>query len=169
MPIPAPKSPRSGTLAMSMICNKKRRTAIVRPLAIGLIGLAVAVVLWGIGYRLSLYRPHPDPSVRMGVARLWVGSRKAACVSNAHTKLDTLSPDPQPLHDQNRTSPCNAYAFIESPSESALSIRFRLLLRTLRSPPAYLSVSDRKLSSPEGLLLSPSENLVDVRCFCKSS
>ena len=153
MLIPAPRSPRSGTLAISMIRNKKRPTAIVRPLAIGLIGLALAVVLWGIGYRLSLYRPHPDPSVRMGVAKLWVGSRKAVCVSNARTKLVAVTPDPQLLHDQNLTSPCNAYAFLESPSGSALSIRFRLLLRTLRSPPAALSVSDRKFSSPEVLPL----------------
>ena len=87
MLIPAPRSPRSGTLAISMIRNKKRRTAIVRPLAIGLIGLALAVVLWGIGYRMSLYRSHPDPSVRMGVAKLWVGSRRAVCVSNARTRL----------------------------------------------------------------------------------
>jgi hypothetical protein len=112
MLIPAPRSPRSGTLASSMIRNKKLRTAIVRPLAIGLIGLAIAVVLWGIGYRLSLYRPHPDPSVRMGVAKLWVGSRRAVCVSNARTKLVAVTPDPQLLHDENRVcSRCHDRSF----------------------------------------------------------
>ena len=35
-----------------------------RPCAIGFIGLAIAVFSWGLGYKLSLYHPHPTPTSR---------------------------------------------------------------------------------------------------------
>jgi hypothetical protein len=41
-------------------------------------GLALAVVLWGFSYKLSLYQSHPDPVVRVQVAKLWVDQRNAA-------------------------------------------------------------------------------------------
>lgn len=127
---------KGSCFCLTTCCNNKPRWAIVRPLAIGLIGLALAVVLWGIGYKLSLYRPHPGPSVRMSVAKLWVGLRKAACVRSAHTRLATLiSPDPQLLHVWNRTTSYNTDALLESSAASPLSVRFRIPLGTLRSPP----------------------------------
>ena len=64
---------------LTICCNNKPRWANVRPLAIGLVGLALAVVLWGLGYKLSLYRPHPGPSVRMSVAKL-AGRVKKSCM-----------------------------------------------------------------------------------------
>jgi hypothetical protein len=49
---------------------------IFRPCALGIIGLAIAVVLWGAGYKLSLYHRHATPSSVL-VAKLWIESRHA--------------------------------------------------------------------------------------------
>jgi hypothetical protein len=38
-------------------------------------GLMFAIVLWGTSYKLSLYHPHPAPSMRTQVAKLWVENR----------------------------------------------------------------------------------------------
>ena len=45
---------------------------IYRPHFLGFSGLALAVALWGFGYKLSLYHPHPAPSLRTIVAKLWI-------------------------------------------------------------------------------------------------
>jgi hypothetical protein len=56
------------------------------PVALTLLGLAVAVVLWGLEYKVSLYHPHPKHSDRVGVAKLWLGPRKAVFVTSGHIK-----------------------------------------------------------------------------------
>jgi hypothetical protein len=53
-----------------------------RPLTLGLLGLALAVVFWGLEYKVSLYHPHPNHSARVNVAKLWVGPRTVAFVKN---------------------------------------------------------------------------------------
>ena len=125
-----------GAPAVSMACNNKRPRPIVRPLAIGLIGLALAVVLWGIGYKLSLYRAHPSPCVREGVAKLWVGPRNSACIKSAPRKVAAPSAPEfqlQTTHGLNFSySDC---AKLDSAPTFAHSASFRLLLSTLRSPP----------------------------------
>lgn len=45
------------------------------PIPVGFLGLMVAVVLWGTAYKLSLYHPHPAPSTRTQVAKLWLETR----------------------------------------------------------------------------------------------
>lgn len=42
-----------------------------RPWALALIGLALSVSLWGFGYKLSRYNPHPDASSRALFAKMW--------------------------------------------------------------------------------------------------
>lgn len=42
-----------------------------QPWTLCLLGLAIAVVLWGFGYKLSRYNPHPDTALRATVAKLW--------------------------------------------------------------------------------------------------
>jgi hypothetical protein len=49
----------------------------MRPLTLSLLGLALAVVFWGLEYKVSLYHPHTNHTARVGVAKLWVGPRKA--------------------------------------------------------------------------------------------
>jgi hypothetical protein len=55
-------------------------------LTVSLLGLALAVVLWGLEYKLSLYHPHANNSARVRVAKLWVGPKKAAVAQSVYTR-----------------------------------------------------------------------------------
>ena len=71
-PMPAQEDPirvhdRSLALANRLVSS--------RLLAAGLWFVAIAVVLWGLEYRLSLYQPHPGAAARASVAKLWIGPR----------------------------------------------------------------------------------------------
>jgi hypothetical protein len=56
------------------------------PLTLSLLGLALAVFLWGLEYKVSLYHPHPKHSDRVGVAKLWLGPRKAVFAKSSRVK-----------------------------------------------------------------------------------
>jgi hypothetical protein len=64
-----------------------------RPCVFGFSLLAVAVALWGYGYRVSLYRPQPENGLRIPAAKLWVEHRNSARVSvdSAQTAPDFFS------------------------------------------------------------------------------
>ncbi len=109
---------------------------IVRPLGIGLIALALAIVSGGTGYKLSLYRPQPDPSARVSVVKLWVGQRKATYFTSPAKRLALPSPDPQLIAVHKPTSRSGPDIIRVSSPESASNMKARLLLRALRSPPA---------------------------------
>ena len=51
---------------------------VFKPCAFGIAGLAVAVFLWGYGYKLSLYLCRSESSSRVPVAKLWIGPRTAS-------------------------------------------------------------------------------------------
>ncbi len=51
---------------------------IFRPCALGLVGLAIAVTLWGFSFKLSQYHHHTAPSSRIPVAKLWIEPRNAS-------------------------------------------------------------------------------------------
>jgi len=55
-------------------------------LTLSLLGLALAVVLWGLEYKVSLYHPHPKHSARVSVAKLWLGPRKAVFARSSRIK-----------------------------------------------------------------------------------
>jgi hypothetical protein len=59
------------------------------PLAVGLIGLAIAVALWGFGYKLSLYHRHEAPSSRIPVAKLWTEQRSASAVAASRLEANS--------------------------------------------------------------------------------
>jgi hypothetical protein len=61
---------------------------IFRPCFLGFIGLAIAVTLWGYGYRLSLYHPPVDPSQRASVAKMWIGPRSASVAAASSLKAN---------------------------------------------------------------------------------
>ena len=50
-----------------------RLPGLLRPLSLGLIGLEVAVAIWGFAYKLSLYQPHLSHSAKASVVKLWLG------------------------------------------------------------------------------------------------
>ncbi|MGA7339112.1 MAG: hypothetical protein WBE72_09265 [Terracidiphilus sp.] len=62
---------------------------ILRPYALGLVGLAIAVTLWGFGYKLSLYLVHPAPSVRASVAKFWVEPRNGCLAAVSALKANS--------------------------------------------------------------------------------
>jgi hypothetical protein len=69
-------------------------------------GLMVAIALWGTAYKLSLYHPHPAPSTRVQVAKLWLGNRTGFAVCQRRvsgmpgdrnrTRFLALAPQAQP-------------------------------------------------------------------------
>lgn len=48
-----------------------------RPCALGLIGLAISVALWSVGYKLSLYNQHAASSSQIPVVKIWLETRHA--------------------------------------------------------------------------------------------
>ena len=63
-----------------------------RPFPLALVGLAIAVTLWGYGYKLSLYHSHPTPSSQASVAKLWDSPRNPslAAASTLKTKSQLI-------------------------------------------------------------------------------
>ena len=91
-----------------------------RPWAIGFIGLAISVALWGYGYKISRYNPHPDASSRTLLAKMWDKHQDVTQVAGAtnacsqpqlqlelHAALLLLSQPPTPAeracHESDET------------------------------------------------------------------
>lgn len=76
-----------------------RRTRVKKPCAVGLIALAIAVALWGFGYKISLYSPRLDPASRASVAKLWVERRGPSTTPGIHLtpRLRTTADSQPPL------------------------------------------------------------------------
>ena len=66
--------------------KNKPRWLKAHPVTLTLLALAVAVVLWGLEYKVSLYHPHPKHSARVSVAKLWLGPRKAVFARSSRIK-----------------------------------------------------------------------------------
>ena len=69
--VPSPRGRGEG--ADSPVSRRWR--PMLRPCAPGLFALALAVFLWGLGYKVSLYHHHSAPAPRTAVAKLWTGPR----------------------------------------------------------------------------------------------
>jgi hypothetical protein len=59
------------------------------PCTLGIVGLAIAVVLWGYGYKLSLYYRDAASSARIPVAKLWIESRSASVAATSSLKASS--------------------------------------------------------------------------------
>jgi len=59
---------------------------VMRPQLLVLFGLLIAVVLWGEGYKLSLYFIQTAPSSRIPVAKLWIECRNASVTAASRCK-----------------------------------------------------------------------------------
>jgi len=62
--------------------RRLNRAPLFTPFTISLLGLAIAVALWGYGYKLSLYHRHPDRTTVNAVAKLWIKDRSQAATSS---------------------------------------------------------------------------------------
>ena len=108
-----------------------------RPLTLSLLGLALAVVLWGLEYKVSLYHPHPNHSARMGVAKLWVGPRNAVVAKSS--RIRTSAATAPELHLLT-----TRYVSVSDSNDGAryweaeliLGLRHLSRQRTPRSPPS---------------------------------
>jgi hypothetical protein len=105
------------------------------PSHFGLIGLALAVFLWGFGYKLSLYYQAPS---RGTVVKMWVEQRNSSAIfgSTFNAKFSPISdsqalPGAVQVHLPDRSSiTCIAHIVRRNPNYSAFLIPFR-------SPPAH--------------------------------
>ncbi len=109
-----------------------------RPNALALIGLAIAITLWGFGYRLSSYERYPSSLTRAAAAKMcvdpWNSSRAAAAQLKASLHLIvnppavSASPHEFPLIDHGAVCP--------APEHTPRPVSFRFLI-PFRSPPSH--------------------------------
>jgi len=110
---------------------------IFRPCALGLIGLAIAVALWGFSYKLSLYHRDTGPSSRISVAKLWIESRNssvAAASLKAQSHVLRISQVlPAPIQRLPRSAGTVACIF----PECRHTVAYFDFLIPFRSPPPH--------------------------------
>jgi hypothetical protein len=83
----APQKPVLSLRARTPGCFRAWRQ-VSGPCTLGIIGLAIAVVLWGYGYKLSLYHRDAASSARIPVAKLWIESRGASVAEATSLKAN---------------------------------------------------------------------------------
>jgi hypothetical protein len=109
---------------------------LLRPFALGLIGLGIAIFLWGLGYKLSLYHFHHKNTLKTGVAKLWVDPHWASAVASAKVTPNGVATKslllPRRVESLSRHSLVLVSDTSDAPGASFLCILFRVL----RSPPS---------------------------------
>lgn len=119
-----------------MARQNKRLRFRVRPLTLGLSILALAVVLWGLQYRVSLYHPHPGSSARLNIAKLWIAPRAAFTLSVVTKATAQPSPDSHNLVMQCLRPSQPGDRDPMSSSTLMAGVRYRGRPGIPRSPPA---------------------------------
>ena len=116
----------------------------IRPLKIGLATLAIAIFLWGFGYKLSRYQIHPNAFSRVSAAKLWDDSRNARVVADVLRKANTHS---QPVVDALATT-------AETQASLPYAGRGELAPLPLPSQQAFISsLPSRSPPAPRGFLV----------------
>lgn len=150
------KTMSAGNESSMTSCSSRRRTSSIehlpatpawslarlfRPWALVFVGLALSVSLWGFGYKLSRYNPHPDASSQALFAKLWdkhqdVSQLTAATDASArsfqsrlvvNTVLILLCQPPNPIH----------HAVFHDEDCERTPVSFQPVV-PLRSPPSYV-------------------------------
>jgi hypothetical protein len=108
-----------------------------RPYTLGILGLVIAVVLWGAGYKLSLYHRHTTPS-SVPIAKLWIESRNAsaAAASRFKTKSHLLSVSQAFIAPIQRLPRLNC-AIASTLSACSRDVAYLGFLIPFRSPPPH--------------------------------
>jgi hypothetical protein len=117
-------------------CRHSSWRSIRRPCALGFIALAIAVVLWGLDYKLSLYHQHANRAPRAAMAKLWTGPRGISLpeVSISGTRSH-LIPGLSAIPHQSRWLPWLSHAAFTPPMHSC-GVESPGSLIQPRSPPA---------------------------------
>lgn len=84
-------SPR-GRSERNLSTASARWQSMLRPCVPGLFALALAVFLWGLGAKLSLYHHHSKPVTRTVVAKLWTGPRSVLLAPGASSGRSSHAP-----------------------------------------------------------------------------
>jgi len=109
-----------------------------KPSVLGGFGLALALVLWGYNYRLSLYQPHRDTASRTLAPKLWIDQRHASEEVAARIGAETQQHAPTDVPDLHPPLPFEwmcVCALVAPPTHIRRARFFRSLL-PLRSPPS---------------------------------
>jgi hypothetical protein len=110
-----------------------------RPYAFGIVGLAIAVFLWGYGYKLSLYHCHSGSSSNTTVAKLWIETRNpSATTASVSEAKSHLFPGSQALFVLVQERPRLNRAVAHSLPLTARCIEYLVSLIPSRSPPPHL-------------------------------
>lgn len=110
---------------------------IFRPCALGFIGLAIVVGLWGYGYKLSLYHRHDQHATRVSVAKLWIEPRHASLVPASKTKANShVFPGSQALSLPVQNVPNLKRAVASTLPRVSRDVAYLDLLIPSRSPPS---------------------------------
>jgi hypothetical protein len=84
----APQKPVLSLRAQTPGCFRAWRQ-VSGPCTLGIVGLAIAVFLWGYGYKLSLYYRDAASSARIPVAKLWIEPRSASVAAGPSLKASS--------------------------------------------------------------------------------
>jgi hypothetical protein len=113
--------------------NSRLRQRSPYRLLVVLLFLAVAVVVWGTRYKVSLYHSQPHHALQGTVAKLWLGPRAASSVllyRGPHQEIDVCPFTLLMLHLPEQASPLGLFA------DAALLLVIFPPLRSLRAPPS---------------------------------
>ena len=109
-----------------------------RPWALLFIGLAISVALWGFGYKLSRYNPHPNAASRSSLAKLWDKHQdisQLASASEAAAQPPQIHPGLRAVLDLLCQTPSpEKYAFSPPDEFKRIPVLFGSVV-PLRSPP----------------------------------
>jgi hypothetical protein len=109
--------------------------------AVGIVGLAIAVSLWGYGYKLSLYDRHAGPS-SVPIAKLWIEPRTASVAASRLKAHSSFASGAQAVSVTIQRLPrmCRAVACILSLCERH-AVLFNLLVPSRAPPPLRFRVA----------------------------
>lgn len=146
LPVWSPFTMTDGATTMSYLsmgAHVQRRYSswkqLFRPWAVGFIGLAIVVALWGFGYKLSLYHRHAEPSARVLVAKMWIETRNPSATTASVSKAKShLFPGSQALFVLVEERPRLNRAVAHSLPLTARCIEYLVSLIPSRSPPPHL-------------------------------
>ncbi len=109
---------------------------VLRPCVLGCAALAIAVLLWGYGYKLSLYHQHERHS-QVPVAKLWIEHRSSAFSSASKLRIRANSLTVSlPFAHLAPHNLCELEQPLDRPSFKVARLATAGSLIPLRSPPS---------------------------------
>jgi len=133
--------PSSHPLTPTSFTKRHIPAGTFRPCSLGLLGLAIAIALWGFGYKLSRYNPHPSAASRASIAKLWDKRPGSFPPDPSSLRLRSHLPSgPQPLWVLIQTwNGKETSVALDSDEQDKRSSSVFRNLNSSRSPPFFAS------------------------------